>query len=73
MQPMRYTVYMTAAALVWNTAWVYLVYRFEHAAVRLLTGHDPGDFLVWVAGLVAALVLGRYALGWYRKRKPAGP
>lgn len=73
MQPLRFIIYMTAAALIWNTTWVYLVFRFEHVAARLLTGHGAGDFLPWLAGLVAALLLGRYVLGWYRKRNPAGP
>lgn len=73
MSPVRFGIYLTAAALTWNSLWVYMVYRFEHVAAGILTGHGAGDFLLWLGGLLIALLLGRYALGWYRKRNPAGP
>ncbi|MFZ5826361.1 MAG: DedA family protein [Bacillota bacterium] len=68
MAPIRFVIYLSAAALIWNTGWVWLVHRFEHEAVRLLQGRGLSDFLFWLLGLVAAVVLGRYALGWYRRR-----
>lgn len=70
MPPIRFGIYLSAAALVWNTGWVWMIHRFEREALRLLHGRGIGNFLFWVAGLIAAGVLGRYAMGWYRRRRP---
>lgn len=69
MSPIRFVTYLSLAALIWNSAWVWLVRRFEHEAIRLLHGRGGSDFLYWIGGLVAAILLGRYALGWYRRSR----
>lgn len=69
MAPARFLLYLSAASLLWNTGWVWVINRFEHDAVRLLHGQGLGDFLAWLAGLAAAVFIGRYALGWYRRSR----
>ncbi|MFZ5814765.1 MAG: DedA family protein [Bacillota bacterium] len=73
MSPSRFLLYLSAAALIWNSAWVWVIDRFEGEAVRLLEGHGMGNFLAWLAGLGATLLLGNRLLGWYRRRRPTPP
>ncbi len=73
MSPLRFALYLTVASVLWNAGWLFVIHRFHHEALRLLHGRGPGDLLLSLVALAAALVLGKYLVGWFRRRNPTAP
>lgn len=73
MPPWRFGVYMFSAALIWNSAWAWLAYHFGKRLPEML--HEAVSHgAVWVVTLLALLVVGRFTLKWYyRRRNTVGP
>jgi len=73
MSPLRFAIYLISASLIWNSAWMFAIHRFHHEVFRLLHRRGPDRWWPWLIGLLVALVLGRYLLRWYRRRRPTEP
>jgi membrane protein DedA with SNARE-associated domain len=68
MAPWRFGAYLVGAALIWNTGWMLLAYRFGRALPGLMH-RVLAHGIVWVITVLAAFLLIRLGLTWYRGRK----
>jgi membrane protein DedA with SNARE-associated domain len=70
MAPLRFGIYLLAATLIWNTAWMLLAYRFGQALPGLIH-RVLAHGIVWVITVLAAFLVIRLVLTWYRGRRAA--
>lgn len=68
MAPWRFGIYLIGAAVIWNSGWMLMAYRFGRALpgiVHRMLAHG----IVWGVSVLAAFLVLRLVLIWYRGRR----
>lgn len=67
MSPLRFTLYLVSAALIWNAGWQVLAYHFGRRMPDLVH-KGVAHLAVWAIAMLVALLVVRSVLRWYRGR-----
>jgi membrane protein DedA with SNARE-associated domain len=69
-QPWKFALYTLAGALIWNTGWAFLAFRFGVGLHRLIYHGSPSG-LTWVAILVGVVAAVTLVIIWRKRRRTA--